>query len=136
MALQKYRLELRWDSVEYPTDDVAVLKGAYFSGPVLKDSAELREEDELTLDMTEQHVIFAPMADYYHAVLHWKGVDYAEDRIFLKEATIQGKYVNALETLENNNWILMDCADHEEVRHAFHLVYWSKVMVEEGQEKY
>ncbi len=136
MVLHKYRLELRWSSVEYPTDDVATLKGAYFSGPVIKDAARLRDEDQLTLDMTDQHAIFTPMSDYYHGILNWKGVSYNGDRIFLNEAFIRGKYVNALETLENHNWILIDCTQHEEAQHAFHLVYWAKVMLENDQEKF
>jgi hypothetical protein len=136
MVLQKYKLELRWDAVEYNDEDLAVLKGAYFTGPVLKEAAQLRDEDQLTLDMTSQHAIFTPMADYYHAILYWKGVEYKGDRIFLKEAWVRGKYVNSLETLENSNWILIDCAQHEEEKHPFHLVYWAKVMKAEGEEKY
>ncbi len=136
MVLQKYRLELRWNSVEYPTDDLAILKDAYFTGPVLKDSAQLRDDDELILDMTSQHVIFTPMDDYYHGTLHWKGVEYRGDCIFLKEANIRGKYVNALETLEDNNWILIDCIQHEEEKHPFNLVYRSQVMTTVGQEKF
>ena len=136
MVLQKYRLELHWSSVEYPTEDVAVLKGAYFTGPVIKDAARLRDEDQLTLDMTAQHAIFTPMSDYYHGILSWKGVSYKEDRIFLNETFIRGKYVNALETLEDHNWILIDCTQHEEAQHAFQLVYWAKVMLENDQEKF
>jgi len=133
-VLPKYRLELHWKSVEYAQDDVAVLKGAYFSGPVLKEAAQLREEDELMLDMTSQHQIFIP--DYYQAVLRWKGVQYSGDKILLKEASIRGKHVNSIETLRNTDWLLIDCKEHEEKRHPFHLVYWGEVRKAEGEEKY
>lgn len=134
MVLNKYRLELRWAQVDYGQDDLARLGGAYFAGPVLKEAAKVRENDQLTLDMTPQHLIFIP--DYYQAVLKWKSVTYQGNRILLKDATLQGKYVNSLQTLKNDEWILIDCADHEEKRHPFHLVYWAEVRKAAGEEKF
>jgi len=133
-VITKYRLELHWDRVEYSRNDVAVLRGAYFCGPVLKEMAELREEDELILDMTEQHLVLLP--DYYQATLHWRGVEYEPDRIFLKEAWIRGKHVNSVEVLRDTDWLLIDCREHEEKRHPFHLVYWTEVHKQSGGEKY
>jgi len=133
-VLNKYRLELHWDKVEYNRDDVAVLKGAYFEGPVLQEAAQLNEEDSLVLDMTKQHMLFMP--DYYQATLRWKGLDYKDGRIYLKEASIKGKYVNSIEALRNDDWLLIDCTEHEMATHVFHLVYWSKVMKEDGGQKY
>lgn len=130
----KYRLELHWESVEYAQDDVAVLKGAYFSGPVLKEATQLREEDELVLDMTNQHMIFIP--DYYQATLRWRGIQYVGDKILLKEVSIKGKHVNSIETLQDTDWLLIDCKEHEEEKHPFHLVYWGEVRKAEGAEKY
>ena len=115
-VLDKYRLELHWESVSYNRDDVAVLKGAYFSGPALKDAEELRQEDQLTLDMTAQHWIFASMGDFYHAILYWKGTAYQGNKIILKEAWIKGKYINSLEKLENQDWVLIDCKEHDTKR--------------------
>ncbi len=153
MILTKYRLELHWESVSYNRDDVAVLKGAYFSGPVLEDVLQLQEEDVLTLDMTRQHLIFTSVEDFYQAVLNWKGVENKEDKIFLKEAYVRGKYINSIETLENKDWILIDCKEHDTAKmmgrrgkrlargvyqttykHA--LVYWAQVMKAEGGQKY
>jgi len=133
-VMTKYRLELHWKSVEYNQDDVAVFKGAYFSGPVLQDSAQLREEDDLILDMTSQHQIFIP--DYYQATLHWKGVQYQGNKILLKEAWVRGKHVNSIETLKDTDWLLIDCREHEEKVHPFHLVYWAEIRKAEGEEKY
>jgi hypothetical protein len=135
-VLTKYRLELHWDSVEYSGDDEATLRGAYFSGPVLSDAAQIAEDDQLILDMTKQHAILAAMEDYYQAVLKWKGVDYKDDKVFLKEAYVRGKYVNALEKLENDDWILIDCREHEEANHPFLLVYWSEVHKKDKEKKY
>jgi len=132
--LNKYRLELRWNGVEYNQEDLAQLKGAYFTGPVLKETAQVRENDQMTLDMTHQHKIYIP--DYYQAILRWSGVEYKDGKIFLTGATIKGKYVNSISRLRSNDWILIDCADHEEKKHAFHLVYWSEVINASGEEKF
>ncbi len=153
MVLNKYRLELHWSSVFYNRDDVAVLRGAYFSGLVLRDAVELQSEDQLTLDMTRQHLVFPPMVDFYQATLNWKGVEYKGDKIFLKEAYIKGKYINSLETLESEDWILIDCKEHDtkkmmgkrgkrvargvyETKYDHVLVYWAEVMKAEGGDKY
>lgn len=153
MVLNKYRLELHWKSVLYKTEDVAVLKGAYFGGPVLSDAEQLLDEDTLILDMTEQHLVFPPMEDFYQAVLNWKGVQYEGDKIFLKEAYIKGKYINSLETLENNDWIKIDCSEHDTKKlmgkrgkriangvyatdYNHPLVYWAEVMRAGGGGKY
>lgn len=132
--ISKYKLELRWADVEYPLDDFAVLKGAYFCGPILKEAAKLKDEDQLILDMTPQHLIFIP--DYYQATLKWRGVVYKENKIFFKEATIKGKYVNSIDTLSPSDWILIDCRDHEEKKHPFHVVYWAEVRKESGGDKF
>ncbi len=122
---EKYRLELHWKSVEYNRDDMAVFKGAYFEGPVLKEAAELVEEDSLVLDMTDQHSLLVP--NYYQAILQWKGLRYEDARIYLKEAHIKGKYVNSIDTLKNDDYILIDCREHEMAIHIYHLVYWAEV---------
>ena len=131
---KKYRLELHWDSVEYNTDDIAVLKGAYFCGPVFADAARLRDEDGLVLDMTNQHQVFIP--DYYHATLYWKGIEYKPDRVLLKVAWVRGKYINSISTLTDTDWVLIDCKNHDEAKHPYHLVYYAEVCKQGGEVKY
>ena len=133
-ASRKYRLELRWSDVKYAEDNIACLEGAYFCGPVMKEAAKINPNDQLTIDMTEQHRLFIP--DYYQAVLKWKDVEYKNDRVFLKEATLKGKFVNSIEKLRKADWILIDCADHVLKKHPFHLVYWAEVRKEDGEEKF
>jgi hypothetical protein len=122
---EKYRLELHWKSVEYNRDDLAVLKGAYFEGPVLKEAIKLVEEDSLVLDMTTQHALLIP--NYYQATLQWKGVAYKDAHVYLNEAYIQGRYVNSIDTLKDDDYILIDCKEHEMATHIYHLVYWAEV---------
>jgi hypothetical protein len=133
-VLNKYRLELHWNKAEYPSGNVAVLKGAYFTGPVLKEAAKVRPNDQLMLDMTSQHTIFIP--EYYQALLKWKGVEYKEDKIFLAGATLKGKHINSVETLKDDDFILIDCKEHEEEKHPFHLVYWAEVHKADKERKY
>lgn len=133
-VLNKFKLELRWKKVDYPAEGVAALKGAYFTGPVLKEAAKINPNDQLMLDMTYQHAIFIP--EYYQALLKWKGVEYRGGKVFLKSATIEGKHINSVETLDADDFILIDCQEHEEKKHPFHLVYWAEVCKETGEEKY
>lgn len=132
--LNKYKLELHWDKVEYPEDNITVLKGAYFTGPVLTNAAKVGPNDQLILDMTSQHLIFIP--DYYQATLKWGKIEYKDDKIFLKNATIKGKHVNSVETLRDTDFILIDCREHEAKIHAYHLVYWAEVCKEDKGKKY
>lgn len=129
----KYRLELHWDRIEYD-EELALPKGAYFSGPVLKEAAQIQPDDELILDMTNQHLVFIP--DYYQATMKWKEVDYKQDRVFLKDVTIRGKHVNSIETLKDTDWIIIDCSQHEQEKHPYHLVYFSEVRKGTGEEKF
>jgi len=132
-VLPKNRLELHWESVNYKGES-AILKGAYLCGPVFKDAAELRQNDSLVLDMTEQHKLLLP--EYYQATLFWRQVEYKEEKVFLPGAMITGKYVNSTYTLRDTDWILIDCKNHDEKNHPYHLVYYSKVMKKEGEDKY
>ena len=132
--LNKYRLELHWDRVEYLDDQTSKLEGAYFSGPVLKQAAKIAENDQLIVDLTHQHLLFVP--DYYQAVLKWGTVEYKDDKVLLSDAIIRGRYVNSLEKLGHRDWLMIDCTQHEEKKHPYHLVYWAEVRKQDGGEKY
>ena len=131
-VMQRYRLELHWDKVAY-REGAAILVGAYFSGPVLKEVQKLQPNDRLTLDMTEQHKVVLP--EYYQAELSWQGVEHQESKILLAGAKIVGKYVNSIDTLKNTDWILIDCYKHDPKNHPYLLVYYAAVMKQEGEEK-
>lgn len=152
-VLPKYCLELHWKDVEYFQEDVATLTGAYFTGPVLKQAAQINGEDYLLLDMTSQHLLFPPMADFYQAYLTWKGVEYKEDKVYLQEAWLKGKYVNSLEKLDKEDWILIDCKGHDtedynprkgkrlapglyQQKYNHLLVYWAEVHKKDRGAKY
>jgi hypothetical protein len=132
-VFRKYRLELRWNKVRYKKG-LAILEGAYFTGPVLKEAAQIQHNDQLILDMTEQHLVFVP--EYYQATLKWGQVTYDKDRVFLEGATIKGKYVNSIDTLKDNEWVLINCRQHEEKKHPFHLVYFAEIKRETGEDKF
>lgn len=133
-VLNKYHLELHWDKVEYIADDMISLKQAYFIGSVLKDTVKINCNDGLLLDMTYQHMIFIP--EYYQVSLKWKEIQYQDDKIFLKQATIKGKHVNSIEPLNDDDFILIDCKEHDETKHAYNLVYWAEVCKQDKDKKY
>lgn len=124
---RKYRLELHWDTVRYYNDTIAVLEGAYFSGPVLKNAVELVAPDHIDLDMTPQH--FVLLDTYYIVKLSWEGVEYlSDDRILLAGAKITNDYLKSLHKLEDQDWILINTEKHEEDIHVYHFVYEAQVM--------
>lgn len=152
-VLSKYRLELHWDSIDYSQEGIASLKGSYFTGPVLKQAAQLNDQDQLLLDMSQQHVIFPPVTDYYQATLHWKGIAYQEDRVILKNAWITGKYVAKVEKFNDQDWLLIDCKGHDTEDYKpkkgkrvapglytkvykHQVVYYAEIQRKEGGEKY
>jgi len=131
LGRDKYQLELRWTKVEYEKEGLAKINGAYFAGPALKISQKLNEQDEINIDMTKQYMIFLP--SFYIAKIKWNGVEYREDRIYLKEVIIENKYVNSIPKLKDTDYFLIDTAKHEEKKHAFYPNYDCYLLDELGE---
>jgi hypothetical protein len=131
LGRDKYQLELRWDTVEYEKEGLAIVRGAYFTGPALKISQQLNEQDEIKIDMTKQYFIFVP--SFYIAKVKWNGIEYKDDRIYLKEVIIENKYVNSIPKLKDTDYFLIDTAKHEEETHAFHPNYDCYLLDELGE---
>lgn len=127
LCKEKYRLELHWDSVQYNTDGVAVLKGAYFSGPALKLAQKIEFPDSLRLDLTPQHITV--LKSYYIVKLAWQKVEYLPDScVSLCDPVITNDYLKTIHKLEDKDFIVIDTEDHEEATHPYHLVYESQVV--------
>ena len=92
LGRDQYKLELHWDKVAYK-DNIAILTGAYFTGPVLKISQRLNEKDEINLDTSKQYFMFVP--NFYIAKLEWDGIEYKDNKIYLKSAQIKNKNINS-----------------------------------------
>ena len=45
MISEKFRMEIHWEKVRYEKKGIAIIEGCYLNGPVLKEVAQLNEED-------------------------------------------------------------------------------------------
>lgn len=129
----KYRLELKWKKVVYDKG-VCYLKGAYFTGPVVKDLMEVRNNDFILLDFFKQYYMYA--ADIYIVELHWGIVNHelANNKInvsnvYLKHPT----ELNNVPKLRNKDYILINTEGHEAETHMFYPTYKAVVLNEFGE---
>ncbi len=128
----KYRLELHWDDVLYHDEATAMLKGAYFSGPVLQTAQKINGHDTINLDLTPQHLVV--LSSYYIVKLEWGKVEYSKDgRVLLGSAVLTNDDLKTLHKLEKTDFIVIDTEKHEAHTHAFHLVYDSQVVRKDRQ---
>lgn len=126
LCREKYRLELHWDEIIYCNDKEAVLKGAYFCGPALKDAAKIEAPDFIDLDLTPQ--LITVLDSYYIVRFAWKGVKYVAEKIVLEEAVFLNAHLKSLHKFERGDSVLVNTANHEEEKHPYHLVYESQVI--------
>ena len=128
---KRYILELHWSGIKYLSKDEVRLYNAYFSGPVLTHTAQLNQEDNITLDFSVMYHLFVP--HFYLANLSWIGVDYRNDRVLLKSTVLKGEFVTKLPKLNKGDCFVIDTSKHEENLHPFHLTYDAFVVNKEGE---
>jgi len=118
---EKYKLEVHWKKVKYEVDQIALLEGCYFSGPVLNQVLKLNDQDYMDLDFTNQYLIF--IDHYYIARLSWNNTEYKSEKIFLGDVKLENINLNTVPKLNNNDYIVVDTKDHEEEKHQYSFVY-------------
>ena len=121
----KYRLELHWSKVIYDREGMIKFINPCFSGPGLKNSAKINDNDFISLDMTSQHTIFIP--NYYIAKLSWEKATYLNNKVLLGDTTLMDKNINVTPKLKNDDYFVIDLKEHEEKTHAFNLVYYCEM---------
>jgi hypothetical protein len=127
----KYRLYLKWDSIEYKEDGVALLVGATLSGPVLKAAQKVTAPDKIKLDLTPQHLTV--LGSYYIVDLSWDRADYNKDgSISIGTAVLRNDHLKTIHKLQQSDYLEIDTEKHEEDIHAFHFVYDTRVVRKEG----
>ena len=129
LGMDRYRLELHWDKVEYK-EGVAQMTGAYFTGPVLQISQRLNEKDKINIDMTNQYTVFIP--NFYIAELEWNGIRYEHDRIYLDNVRITNKSINSTPKLKHSDYFVIDTSKHEEQTHPYYMNYDCYLVNENG----
>lgn len=128
---ERFRLEIHWRNVIYEQEGIARLEDCYLSGPVIKEVAQMSGNDFMDLDFTNQYLVIIP--SYYIARFSWGDVRHTPDNIFLSDVVLKNKYVNSVPKLNNDDYIVIDTADHEDEKHAFSLVYVSYLLNSDGQ---
>lgn len=129
---EKFRLELHWEKVVYEKDGVCFLKGAYFSGPVLKQAQKLNNNDHILLDFFQQY--FVVVNNVYVAKLSWGEVEYNNNVVVLKEAKIlHDTELNKAPKLNDNDYLVIDTKGHEVEEHPFNPVYKTYVVNNDTQ---
>lgn len=126
---ERYRLELHWSKINRPKDGVLTLKGAYFSGPVLAQALKLSNNDSIRLDFCKQYSIL--VNNFYVADLHWGEIEYLNNLIILKDATIKYQIVvDKAAALKDNDYLVIDTANHELMVHRFNMLYTTYIVSE------
>lgn len=128
---KKYILELQWAGMEYINDEEIKLSGVCFSGPVLSDAAQIKPNDNITLDFSSMYHLFIP--HFYLANLSWVGVDYRNNKVLLKDVVLKGEFAIKVPKWNRGDYIVIDTSKHEERLHAFNLTYNAFVVNKEGE---
>ncbi|MHA2218193.1 MAG: hypothetical protein ACXACY_19830 [Candidatus Hodarchaeales archaeon] len=128
---EKYRLEIHWDKVIYTQDGVAKLRGCYLSGPVIGEISEMVPKDAIDLDFFNQYILF--VKSYYIASLAWEGIKHDTNKIYLHNATLINKKVNAVPKLNHDDYIVIDTKGHEDEKHQYNLTYPSFLVKSTGE---
>lgn len=118
---EKYRLEVKWDSVEYK-DGICIFSNAYFTGPVLSFSEKIEPNNSMELDFFKQY--FVLVDNVYIGKLSWGEVVYEEGKVLLKDCTLSHKSeLHKVPKLLSSDTLIIDCKLHERETHAFYPTY-------------
>jgi len=121
---EKYKLVLSWDSVSVVDDNLAVVHGARFSGPALKDAAQLAETDHIDIDLTSQHIDLLGVWDI--VTFAWEGIKAVTDGVvFFTHATLRSPEIGKVKGFRDTDRVVINTEDHEASKHQYTLVYTS-----------
>ena len=126
----RFRLELHWSNVRYDYDQIAILEGCYFSGPVLKEVWQLNQKDFIDLDFSNQYILFTDL--FYVARFSWEGVNPVTNKLLLSNSILKNTNLNVVPKLNSDDYIVIDTQGHEDYKHKFNLVYPSYLIRHDG----
>ncbi len=128
---EKYRLDLRWSSVDYK-DNICLLTGAYFSGPALSFAEKIEPNNWINLDFFKQYIVL--VSNVYIGKLSWGDVIYKDDKVYLSNCSISHKSeLHKVPTLKDNDFLVIDCKEHERETHDWYPTYKTYVSNEDSQ---
>jgi len=121
---EMFRLELRWQSVDYSDEGKCYLNDAYFTGPVLQVAQKLNEKDHMLLDFYSQYIQL--VKGTYVANFNWEGIKYSADgkKIYLDKAVMShDKELTNVPLLKEHDYFVIDTSNHVVEKHSKNLVY-------------
>lgn len=119
---ERFRLELHWDKCIHNKAGEMHFTGAYFSGPVLKQTQRLNDSDHINLDFCFQTMIL--VNNVYVGTFAWNGVEYSKDKIHLKAATmLYDEELKNIPKLKDTDYLVIDTIDHENEKHNYNTLY-------------
>lgn len=117
---ERYKLEIHWQDVRYEKE-IAFLSGCFLSGPVIKELDRLNEIDYIKLDFGNSYIVF--VKEFYVATFSWRGTKSVDNKILLDDVTIKNKHINSVPQLNNDDYIVIDCENHENEKHQQFMSY-------------
>lgn len=128
---ERYRLEIHWNKIVYEQNEVAKIFGCYLSGPAVKEAAKMNGVDSIALDFANQYIVLLP--HYYVAKLSWNGINQTPEKIVLLNTILEGKHINSIPKLRDNDYIVIDTQNHEDAKHFYHPTYSSYLIRYDGE---
>lgn len=121
-CLEKYRLELKWDSVTIVDGAIATIKRPRFTGPALQMASVIAPKDSIHIDVTKQNNVLIGTWDII--TFSWDGIESqtAEEVVFSK-GLFQSVEIGRVKKLNKDDFFVIDTQNHEDAKHMFHLVY-------------
>ena len=129
---ERYKLEIHWQGVKHDKD-VVFLSGCFLSGPVIKDLDKLNEIDYIKLDFSNAYIVF--VKDFYVATFSWSGTKNVDNKILLDNVTIKNKHLNSVPKLNSDDYIVVDCENHENEKHQQFMSY-DAYLIRQDNERY
>ena len=127
---ERYKLEIHWQHIKYEKE-IAFLSSCFLSGPVIKELAKLNEKDYIRLDFSNAYIIF--VKDSYVATFSWAGTKNVDNKILLDSVKMENKHLNSVPKLNSNDYIVVDCENHENEKHQQFMVYDAYLIRQDGE---
>ena len=129
---ERFRLELHWKKCIHSKAGEMQFIDAYFSGPVLKQAAKLNDTDHIVLDFCNQTMIV--VKNVYTGTFAWNGVEYKDDKIFLKAAILlYDEKLKNIPKLKDSDYLIIDTKNHENAKHNYNSLYPTYVVNKENE---
>jgi hypothetical protein len=135
---ERYRLELKWDSIERVNGIITNVHNARFCGPALRIAHKIQPHNNILLDLTPQVFNTKDFSaikglNYYWSKFVWEKVMYCDGLAFLGDTRFESQFISNDISLKNTDYVVINTEKHEEKTHVYHVVYDAQVVNREGK---